>query len=63
MRGGSLGLHPPYGVGGRCKVIWGPRMQLMFNRCISGLHWWASGPPANAGDAGSIPGLGTKTPH
>lgn len=34
MRGGPLGLHPPYGVDGRCKVIWGPRMQLVLNRCI-----------------------------
>ena len=30
-----------------------------------GLSWWSSGknPPSKAGNAGSVPGQGTKSPH
>ena len=27
------------------------------------LPWWSKTPPSNAGDVGSVPGWGAKTPH
>ena len=37
----------------------------MFQKVVERLPWWSSGKesPYNAGDAGSIPGQGTKIPH
>ena len=40
-------------------------MGLRCKKTLSGLPWWSmvKNPPSNAGDAGSVPGRGTKIPH